>query len=225
MLPRYFNPIASPTVCPQTPPVQSRPVYITLPTDLVNAVVSATPLETPLDFTTPENDAAIEAVVLAEIMKHIAAAQERVSVIVDGCALRHGVTREVKDFLEKTKFPVFATPMGKSGVDESSERFGGVRSAPRRFRVPLTHFREQIYIGKPSLPAVKQTIERAVLIISIGAIYSDLNTGGFSHDLPKTKLVEVELITYHEPSPLLIPFCSCIPTGLRFSRPCTRELG
>ena len=50
-------------------------------------------------------------------------------VIVDGCALRYGVTGEVKDFLEKTKFPVFVAPMGKSCVDESYERYGGVRTS------------------------------------------------------------------------------------------------
>ncbi|KAF9790319.1 pyruvate decarboxylase [Thelephora terrestris] len=152
---------------------KSRPVYITLPTDLVNAIVPAVPLQTPLDFKDPENDTATEAVVLAEIEKQVSIAQERVVVIVDGCALRHGVANEVKDLLEKTKFPVFAAPMGKSSVDESYERFVG------------------IYNGSPSLPAVKQTIERAALIISIGAIYSDINTGGFSHDLPKTKLIEL----------------------------------
>ena len=129
-----------PAAHPHTPLVQSRPVYITLPTDLVNTIVSATPLETPLDFITPENCVATEAVVLDEIAKQTSAAQERVVVIVDGCALRYGITSEVKDFLEKTKFPVFVTPMGKSAVDESYERFGGVRLAPERSRVFLTRF-------------------------------------------------------------------------------------
>jgi len=95
--------------------------------------VSATPLQSPLDFTIPENDTASEDIVLGEILKLVSAAQERVAVIFDGCALRHGVTSEVKEFLEKTKYPVFATPMGKSGVDESYERFGGVGSIQRRF--------------------------------------------------------------------------------------------
>jgi len=107
--------------------------------DLVSAVISATPLETPLNLTTPENDEATEAVALDEIAKKVSAAQERVAVIVDGCALRYGITNEVKDFLEKTKFPVFAAPMGKSAVDESFERYGGVRTAPERSRTILTY--------------------------------------------------------------------------------------
>lgn len=73
--------------------------------NLVGAVVSATPLETPLDLTIPENDAAAEAIVLDEIAKWVFAAQERVAVIVDGCALRYGVTDEVKHFLQKNKVP------------------------------------------------------------------------------------------------------------------------
>lgn len=92
---------------------KSRPVYITLPTDLVDAVVSATPLQTLLDFTIPQNDTATEAIVLDEIATQVSAAQERVAVIVDGCALRHGVTSEVKDFLEKNKVPSFCCPHGQ----------------------------------------------------------------------------------------------------------------
>jgi len=107
---------------------------------LVSATVSATPLETPLDFTTSENYAATEAVVLGEIVRQVSAVQEQVVVIVDGCALRYGVTGEVKAFLEKTKFPVFVAPMGKSAVDESYERFGGVRLAPERSRGPSNTF-------------------------------------------------------------------------------------
>lgn len=45
------------------------------------------PLETPLDFTIPENDAATEAVALDETAKQVYGAQERIAVIVDGCAL------------------------------------------------------------------------------------------------------------------------------------------
>ena len=92
----------------------------------------------PLDLTIPENDTATETVVLSEIAKQVSAAQERVAVIVDGCALRYGVISEVKDFLEKTKFPVFVAPMGKSAVDESYERYGGVRAVPEHSRFPLT---------------------------------------------------------------------------------------
>lgn len=80
----------------------------------------------------------MEAVVLDEIAKQVSAVQEQAAVIVDGCTLRHGITSAVKDFLEKTKFPVFVAPMGKSAVDESYERFGGVRAAPERSSVPLT---------------------------------------------------------------------------------------
>jgi pyruvate decarboxylase len=190
----------------------------------VNAIVPAVPLQTPLDFKDPENDTATEAVVLAEIEKQVSIAQERVVVIVDGCALRHGVANEVKDLLEKTKFPVFAAPMGKSSVDESYERFGGVGSIMKRFRLNPAHFPAQIYNGSPSLPAVKQTIERAALIISIGAIYSDINTGGFSHDLPKTKLIEVGMVKCPGFPLCSFYFDSSIPIVPRCSMPYTREL-
>ena len=114
-------------------------MYITLPTDLTGTVVSATQLRTPLHLAIPENDAATEAVVSDEIMKQVSAARERVAVIVDGCALRYGITNEMKDLLgKKTKFPVFVAPMGKSAVDESYERYGGVSIASVYLRAPLT---------------------------------------------------------------------------------------
>jgi hypothetical protein len=83
--------------------------------------------------------------VLDEIAKQVSAAQERVVVIVDGCALRYGITSEVKDFLEKTKFPVFVAPMGKSAVDESYERFGGVRISLRALQSPSNPFHAGIH--------------------------------------------------------------------------------
>lgn len=80
--------------------------------------------------------------------------------------------------------------MDKSGVDEPYERYGGVRSSPERSGVPLTRACTDVY-RKAQFTPVKRAIEQAALIISISAIYSKINTGSFSHDLPKVKLIEV----------------------------------
>ena len=55
-----------------------------------------------------------------------------VVVLVDACVIRHGVREEVTDFLHKTGFPVYATPMGKTAVDENNKRYGGVQVFPNQ---------------------------------------------------------------------------------------------
>ena len=52
----------------------------------------------------------------------------------------------------------------------------------------------QIYIGSISHPEIIKRVEGAKLIISIGAILSDFNTGGFTYHIPKSKTVEVRAL-------------------------------
>ena len=93
-------------------------------------------------------------------------------ILVDACAIRHNCKPEVAKLIEETQFPVFTTPMGKSSVDESNPRFGGV------------------YVGSLSKPEVKESVESADLILSIGALLSDFNTGSFSYGYKTRNIVE-----------------------------------
>ncbi|CDH13278.1 related to Pyruvate decarboxylase [Zygosaccharomyces bailii ISA1307] len=62
--------------------------------------------------------------------------------------------------------------MGKGSIDEQNPRFGGV------------------YVGTLSSPAVKQAVESADLILSVGALLSDFNTGSFSYSYKTKNIVE-----------------------------------
>ena len=62
------------------------------------------------------------------IHERVTAAGGDVVVLIDACVVRHGVRKEVVDFLHKTGFPVYATPMGKTAVDENDKRYGGVQN-------------------------------------------------------------------------------------------------
>ena len=53
-------------------------------------------------------------------------AQDVCDVLLDACVVRYGVKKEVRDFAEKTQFPIYAAPMGKTAIDENYERYGGV---------------------------------------------------------------------------------------------------
>jgi pyruvate decarboxylase len=153
--------------------VMARPVYLSLPTDIVYERVSAARLQTPLSHEPPENDKETEDYVLDEIVNLAEKANGDVVVIVDACAVRHGAKNELKEFLETTHFPVYASPMGKTAINENYERYGG------------------IYIGSLSHPEVKNKVESAKLILDVGGILSDFNTGNFTYHIPKSRAVEL----------------------------------
>ncbi|KAJ4148676.1 Pyruvate decarboxylase 1 [Fusarium falciforme] len=62
--------------------------------------------------------------------------------------------------------------MGKGAIDEQHPRYGGV------------------YVGTLSRPEVKKAVESADLILSIGALLSDFNTGSFSYSYKTKNIVE-----------------------------------
>lgn len=97
-----------------------------LPTDLVHEKIPAKRLRTPLNLLPPANDEETEEFVLDEIMKLVDQANEDVIILVDACAIRHNVKKEVTELAHKTGFPVYAAPMGKSVIPETYERYGGV---------------------------------------------------------------------------------------------------
>lgn len=71
--------------------VQSRPVYITLPTDMVAKEVEGERLQTLLDLSFAENNTEQEDYVVEAVLKHLHAAKSPV-ILVDSCAIRHKVS-------------------------------------------------------------------------------------------------------------------------------------
>lgn len=132
--------------------IRSRPVYIMLPTDMVQAKVEGARLKEPIDLSEPPNDPESEAYVVDVVLKYLRAAKNPV-ILVDACAIRHRVLDEVHDLIEKTNLPVFVTPMGKGAVNEEHPTYGGV------------------YAGDGSHPPqVKDIVESSDLILTIGAL-------------------------------------------------------
>ncbi|KAI0770183.1 pyruvate decarboxylase [Fomes fomentarius] len=153
--------------------VRARPVYLMLPTDLAYVRIPATRLRTPLSIEPPENDSETEEFVLDEIIKLVEAAKNDVIVLVDACAIRHGAKKEVEELINRTGFPVYSAPMGKTAVDETYSRYGG------------------IYVGSISHDDIKEKVEAATLILSIGGLKSDFNTGNFTYHIPTQRTVEL----------------------------------
>ncbi|KAL7280039.1 hypothetical protein ACG7TL_006453 [Trametes sanguinea] len=153
--------------------VMARPVYLMLPTDIAYERIPARRLKTPLNIEPPANDEEVEQFVLDEIVKLVEEAQNDVIILVDACAIRHGVKKEVEELYKRTGFPVYSAPMGKTAVSESYERYGG------------------IYVGSVSNPVIKEKVESAKLILSVGALKSDFNTGNFTYHIPTQRTIEL----------------------------------
>ncbi|KAG7440406.1 pyruvate decarboxylase, partial [Guyanagaster necrorhizus] len=152
---------------------KARPVYLTLPTDIVYDKISSARLKIPLSGTPPPNEPEAEAFVLDKIEGLVKEAEGHVVVLLDACVVRHYARAETKELIRTTGFPVYAAPMGKTAVNESWERFGG------------------IYIGSISHPEIKEKIESAKLILSLGSLKSDFNSGNFTYSIPTARTVEL----------------------------------
>lgn len=141
--------------------LQSRPVYISLPTDMVQKKVDGDRLNTPLDLDFAPNEQEREDYVVDVILKSLHAAKNPV-ILVDACAIRHRALKETHNLIKKSGLPTFVAPMGKGAVDETLANFGGV------------------YAGDGSNKGVRERVESSDLVLSIGAIKSDFNTAGFT---------------------------------------------
>ena len=96
--------------------VKSRPVYITLPTDMVQKKIEGQRLETLIDLSYPENQTEKEDYVVDVVLKYLHAAKNPI-ILVDACALRHRVLDEVHELNEKSGLPTFVAPMAKAADD------------------------------------------------------------------------------------------------------------
>ncbi|GBL51546.1 Pyruvate decarboxylase 2 [Candidozyma auris] len=151
--------------------VHQRPVYVGLPANLVDLTVPASLLDTPIDLSLKKNDPDAQEEVIETVLDLVDKSKNPI-ILVDACASRHSCRDEVRRLVDSTSFPVFVTPMGKSAVNESHPRFGGV------------------YVGSLSEPNVKEAVENADLVLSIGALLSDFNTGSFSYSYKTKNIVE-----------------------------------
>ncbi|EEB08583.1 pyruvate decarboxylase [Schizosaccharomyces japonicus yFS275] len=150
---------------------KARPVYIGIPSDVGYFKTSSAGLKKPLQLEEPANDPKIEEEVVHTIVQMINASKKPV-ILADACVTRHRVIKELHELINLTHFPTYVTPMGKSSVDEVSEWFDGV------------------YVGSISDPAVKDRIESSDLILSVGGLKSDFNTGSFSYHISQKNTIE-----------------------------------
>lgn len=141
--------------------LQSRPVYIELPTNMVTQKVSARALKFPIDLTIPHNDEGFEDAEVELILARIYASKQPF-IIVDGLTAALGITKEADELVRLTGFPTSTTSFGKGIVNETYPNFHG------------------IYAGEAGLQVYRPWVESCDLILRIGSLLSDVNTYGFT---------------------------------------------
>ncbi|CCK72214.1 alpha-keto acid decarboxylase family protein KNAG_0J01330 [Huiozyma naganishii CBS 8797] len=157
--------------CIRTTYVKQRTVYLGIPANMFDYEMPRSLLDTPIDLSLKANNPESESEVLDTILDLVSKAKNPI-ILADACASRHDVKKETQQLIDATQFPAFVTPMGKGSIDETHPRYGG------------------IYVGTLSSPAVKKAVESADLVLSVGALLSDFNTGSFSYSYQTKNIVE-----------------------------------
>lgn len=141
--------------------LNSRPVYIEFPIDMVKARVPAAALDTPLDLSVHFTDEGFEDTEVDLILEKMYTAKQPF-IIVDGFTSRYGISEEADELVRLTGFPTSTTPFGKGIINESYPNFHG------------------IYAGAAGKPIYNPWAYGTDLVLRIGPLNSDVNTYGFS---------------------------------------------
>ncbi|KAI8977529.1 thiamine diphosphate-binding protein [Mycotypha africana] len=150
--------------------LKKRPAYIGIPIDLINYDVNVS--SKPLQLSVPRNPAKIQEVCLQVCLEAINRARHPI-IIVDACIQRHGLQKEAVAFIQRSGFPTYCAPMGKGVVPEDLPNYRGC------------------YAGTITLEGITKEILQTDLIIELGSIKSDFNTGGFTYGLDRGKTISL----------------------------------
>ncbi len=147
--------------------LESRPVYIELPTNMTKARVSAAGLNQPLDISIA-TDEGFEDTEVDLILGKIYASKQPF-IVVDGFTSRYGISEEADELVRETGFPTSTTPFGKGIVNESYSNFYGM------------------YAGIAGPQVYMPWARGCDLVLRLGPLNSDVNTFGFS-TIPDPKI-------------------------------------
>ncbi|KAI8976985.1 thiamine diphosphate-binding protein [Pilobolus umbonatus] len=153
----------------QTAFLHKRPGYIGIPIDFINFEVTIPKIE-PLQLKPPKNPVKTQEVCLQITIDAIQKSKHPI-ILVDACVQRHEMAREAVEFAKKTGFPTYVAPMGKGIIPEDIANYRGC------------------YAGNITIEGIAKEIEQADLIIELGSIKADFNTGGFTFKLDQAKTI------------------------------------
>ncbi|OCK84214.1 pyruvate decarboxylase-like protein [Lepidopterella palustris CBS 459.81] len=151
--------------------IQSCPVYIFLPLDLSMEQVPSGLLDTKIDLSLPVDSNAQQSAV-ESIIEALSKAQSP-SILIDAFVHRHDAVEEARKLVDKLQIPIYTSNCGKSIIDETHSNYVGV------------------YNGQISSPGIAAACETSDLVLILGCMPSDTNSGGFSRNLAPEKCIHV----------------------------------
>ncbi|WP_211265832.1 alpha-keto acid decarboxylase family protein [Actinacidiphila oryziradicis] len=149
---------------------EKKPGYLALPSDLVHR-----PCPAPANPTTPPAPRdSTPARAFADSAARLLRDARTVTVLVDALAQRHGAGERLDELIRKGQLAAAVTTSGKGVLDESADTFAG------------------LYIGSISAPEVRAAVEEADVVIGVGLVEHDLNTGGFTTRIDPARLIGIQ---------------------------------
>jgi indolepyruvate decarboxylase len=146
-----------------------KPVYLTIPTDVVNATMTSR-AENPQRKKTDKAS-------LKEAVRMITArlqTAERPIILPDVYAMHYGLGEQVEELAQKMNVPIVTMMMGKGACDESLPNYAG------------------FYCGKlSSNEAVRQLVDSSDCMLAFGAVWNDYNTGLFTDNIDPLAVINV----------------------------------
>ncbi|KAG5926532.1 hypothetical protein E4U42_003182 [Claviceps africana] len=149
--------------------LRCRPVYIELPVDMVDALVSGERLRTPIRIPEPEAPPALEQV-LSLVLGKIETARQPI-IYVDGESRSLRILDSLQQIVSTTKWPTFTSGFGKGLVDETHPNYHGV------------------YQGKFGDKTVHDFVNGADLVLCFGPHFSGTNTHMWSSIPDKGEMI------------------------------------
>ncbi|WP_432825865.1 alpha-keto acid decarboxylase family protein [Dactylosporangium sp. CA-092794] len=146
-----------------------KPGYLALPADLVGWPCAAS---APGLVPATDDGAAVHA--FTENAARMLRGATTVTVLVDSLTRRHWAGDRLDALVRKGRLPVAVTTSGKGAVDETLETFAG------------------LYQGAISEPEVRTLVEDADVIIGVGLLETDLNSGIFTTRIDPAKLIGIQ---------------------------------
>lgn len=145
-----------------------KPVYVAVPVDVCLVEIDAE-IEN-IELISDTNN-------LKDAVEHITSvvnSSERPVIIADFPVKRYKLEKQLENLITTTKFPATSFLMGKGCIDETNESFIGT------------------YLGNISSGNTEEIVKSSDCVISIGTLYADLNTGGFSVEKNDSFKIEIQ---------------------------------
>ena len=147
---------------------EKKPVYLAIPIDVCSLKIEDNP------YIKKEKSNIQHLKETVEHIEKLILKAENPVVLADVLVERFEAKNELFRFLENSKLPVTTLLMGKGLIDWDYEGFIGT------------------YVGKYDNKTVYEYVNNSDCVITIGAIFSDLNTFGFDYSFNPSTMIDIE---------------------------------